>query len=170
MTAGALPAPLPQSGAVIRQSIQIADDHPLARHKTLNYWRMRIAYDAALAARSDEVLCMTPAGLLCEGTRSNLFFVFGRRLVTPSADGPLLPGIMRRLVIEHAGRVGLQTVEAPLPLEEVATADEAFLTSSVRGVAPIAALMNYEFAVPGPITSRLWEAILPWLESGGTTP
>lgn len=168
-TAGPLPPPLPKSGAVIKRSIEVAVDDPLARHKTLNYWRKRIAYESALADGSDEALCMTPAGLVCEGTRSNLFVVFGERVWTPSADGPLLPGIMRRLVLEQAARLGLETVEAALPIARLTTADEAFLTSSVRGVAPIAVLMQAQFAAPGPVTSRLWGAILPWLESGGTT-
>jgi branched-chain amino acid aminotransferase len=170
MTAGPLPLPLPRSGAVIKRSIQVAIDDPLARHKTLNYWRKRIAYEAALADGSHEVLCVTSSGLVCEGTRSNVFVVVGRRLWTPGADGPLLPGNMRRLVLEHAARVGLETVEAPLRLTQLATADEAFLTSSVRGVVPISLLLNHRLAAPGPVTSRLWGAILPWLESGGTTP
>ncbi len=170
MTARPLPAPLARSGAVITRSIQVAIDDPLARHKTLNYWRKRIAYETALADGSDEVLCMTPSGLVCEGTRSNLFVVAGGRLWTPSALGPLLPGIMRGLVLEQAVRLGIETVEAPLPFTQLATADEAFLTSSVRGVAPIAVLMNHQLAAPGPVTSRIWGSILPWLESGGTTP
>ncbi|MGO9463026.1 MAG: aminotransferase class IV [Isosphaeraceae bacterium] len=170
MTMGRLPAPLAGSGAVITRSIQVAIDDPLARHKTLNYWRKRFAYETALADGSDEVLCMTPSGLVCEGTRSNLFVVAAGRLWTPSALGPLLPGIMRGLVLEQAVRLGIETVEAPLPFEQLAMADEAFLTNSVRGVAPIGALMDHQFAAPGPVTSRLWEAILPWLESGGTTP
>ncbi len=170
MTAGPLPPPLPKSGAMIKRSIQVAVDDPLAHHKTLNHWRKRIAYESALAEGSDEVLSVTPSGLVCEGTRSNVFAVFGRRLWTPSTLGPLLPGIMRRVVLEHAVRLGLEIVEAPLWLERLGGADEAFLTSSVRGVAPIAVLMNHEFAAPGPITSQIWGAILPWLESGGTTP
>ena len=52
----------------------------------------------------------------------------------------------------------------------VVTAGEAFLTSSVRGMLPIARLMNAELPAPGPVTRRLWNDILPWLESGGTTP
>jgi branched-subunit amino acid aminotransferase/4-amino-4-deoxychorismate lyase len=170
MTAGPLPPPLPRSGAAITQSIQVAIDDPLARHKTLNYWRKRIAYEKALADGSDEILCTTPSGLVCEGTRSNLFVVVAGRLWTPSADGPLLPGIMRRLVLEQAVRLGIETVEAPLPLAQLATADEAFLTNSGRGVVPIALLMNHQLAAPGLVTSRLWGAILPWLESGGTSP
>ncbi len=170
MTLGPLPATLPLSGAVITRSIQVATDDPLARHKTLNYWRKRIAYETALAGGSNEVLCMTPSGLVCEGTRSNLFIVVGQRLWTPSAQGPLLPGIMRRLVLEQAACLGIETVEAPLPFAQLATADEAFLTSSVRGLAPIAMLMDHQLAVPGSVTSRLWGAILPWLESGGQAP
>ncbi len=170
MTAGPLPSPIPDSGAVIKRSIHVTIDDPLARHKTLNYWGKRIAYEAAVAERTHEVLCVTSSGLLCEGTRSNLFVVAGGRLWTPSTDGPLLPGIMRRVVLEQAVRMGLENVEATLPLAQVATADEAFLTSSVRGVAPIAQLMNRQLVAPGPVTTELWTAILPWLESGGTMP
>jgi len=155
---------------VIQRSIQVAIDDPLARHKTLNHWRKRIAYETALADGSHEVLCITPTEMVCEGSRSNLFLVVGQQLWTPSADGPLLPGIMRRVVLEQAAHLGLETVEAPLPLANVATADEAFLTNSVRGVAPISMLINHRFPAPGPITSRLWGAILAWLESGGTKP
>lgn len=170
MSAGPLPSPLPGSGAVIKQTLEVSAQDPLARHKTLNYWRKRIAYDRALADGSDEALCITPSGLLCEGTRSNLFLVFGRRIRTPGTDGPLLPGIMRRLVLEVAARLGLETAEAPLALQDIATADEAFLTSSVRGVAPVGVLIKSQFSAPGPITRQIWEAILAWLESGGTTP
>jgi branched-chain amino acid aminotransferase len=170
MTAGPLPPPFRGSGAVIKHSIQVAVDDPLARHKTLNYWRKRIAYEAALSDGCDEVLSVTPSGLVCEGTRSNLFVVIDRRLWTPGALGPLLPGIMRQVVLEQAACLELETVEAPLPLEQALTADEAFLTSSVRGMAPIAVLMNHRLAAPGPVTSRLWGVILAWLESGETTP
>jgi branched-chain amino acid aminotransferase len=170
MTAGPLPQPLRKSGAVIKRAIQVAVDDPLARHKTLNYWRKRIAYETAAADGCDEVLCVTPSGLVCEGTRSNLFVVVEGRLSTPGTDGPLLPGVMRQLVLEQAARLGLETLEAPLPLAELAAADEAFLTSSVRGVAPISVFMNHSLAAPGPVTRRLWGAILPWLESAGTMP
>jgi branched-chain amino acid aminotransferase len=168
MTVAPLPPALPESGAVITRSIEVLAGDPLARHKTLNYWRKRIAYETAKAHGSDEVLCVTPSEILCECTRSNLFLVIGRHLFTPSADGPLLPGIMRQVVLERAKRLGLKAVEAALPLELAPKADEAFLTSSVRGVAPIAVLLHHRLTAPGPVTSRLQAAILPWLESGGT--
>jgi branched-chain amino acid aminotransferase len=170
MTVAALPLPVPQPGAVVTQFIEVAPDDPLARHKTLNYWRKRIAHAQAMEVGSDEVLCISPNRLILEATRSNIFLVEGRRLCTPGVDGSLLPGVMRRLVLDRAARFGLEVEEGPLPLERVDSAGEAFLTSSVRGMLPIAWLMNSELPAPGPVTRQLWNDILPWLESGGTTP
>ena len=75
--------------------MQVAADDPLARHKTLNYWRKRIAQAQAKQAGSDDVLGLTADGLICETCRANVFLVEGRRLITPGLDGPLLPGVMR---------------------------------------------------------------------------
>jgi branched-subunit amino acid aminotransferase/4-amino-4-deoxychorismate lyase len=169
MTAGPLPPPLPTPGVRIARSILVDPDDALARHKTLNYWRMRMAHSRALEAGADEVLCVTPDGLVREATRSNVFLVEGSRLTTPSTDGPLLPGIMRRIVLDHAPKLGLEVVEGPARVDSLATADEAFLTNSVRGMLPISRLFDRVLPAPGPVTRRLWGAIRPWLESGGTT-
>jgi branched-subunit amino acid aminotransferase/4-amino-4-deoxychorismate lyase len=170
MTAGILVPPSPNRAAVIKQTIQIAPDDPLARHKTLNYWRKRIARTKAFQEGADEVLCVTPDGLVCEGTGTNIFLVNGRRLITPSTDGPLLPGIMRQVVLDHARHVGLEVVEGRVPIAQFADADEAFLTNSVQGMLPIARLLDRDLPAPGSLTRELWNDILPWLESGGSSP
>lgn len=120
MTVAPLPSPLRESGAVVTQVVEVATDDPLARHKTLNYWRRRIAYADALEAGSDEVLCITPEGLICEASRSNVFFVEDGRLITPALDGPVLPGVMRRLVLDWAIELGLEIEEGPVPPERAA--------------------------------------------------
>jgi branched-chain amino acid aminotransferase len=165
MSVGALPALIRKTGAIITESIEVPADDPLARHKTLNYWRKAIAHTRALDAGADEVLCLTHDRLICEASRSNIFFVQDGRLHTPAADGPLLPGIMRQVVLERARTLGIEAVEKSLPMECVASAHEAFLTNSVRGIVPVGRLMDVEFAVPGPVTDRLWNDIVRWLES-----
>jgi branched-subunit amino acid aminotransferase/4-amino-4-deoxychorismate lyase len=167
MTAGPLPPPHPTPGVIISGSFEVSADDLLARHKTLNYWRRRIAHADAVAAGSDEVLCVTHDGLLCEASRSNLFLVEDGRLYTPSLGGPLLPGIMRRLVVEKAGQAGLEVEEASLPVERIKRADEAFLTNSVRGIVPIAELTGAKLEAPGRMTRQLWNHVLRWLEMGG---
>jgi branched-subunit amino acid aminotransferase/4-amino-4-deoxychorismate lyase len=168
MTAAPLPALSDERGAVITQRLEVDLNDPLARHKSLNYWHKRIAHARAMEEGSDEVLCVAD-GMIWEATRSNIFVVEGRRLLTPGLDGPLLPGVMRRLVVEQAASLGLEINEGALPLKRVRSVDEAFLTNSVRGVWPIVRLMNRELPAPGPVTRHLWHEVLPWLESGGKT-
>jgi branched-subunit amino acid aminotransferase/4-amino-4-deoxychorismate lyase len=167
MTAGPLPPPIREPGAVITHCIQVTADDPLSRHKTLNYWRKRIAHAQAIEDGTDEVICLTPDRLVCEASRANVFLVDGHRLITPGIDGPLLPGIMRRVVLEQAARMGLEVEEGPLPAERLFSADAAFLTSSLRGILPIARLMEHELPAPGPVTGQLRHQILVWLEAGG---
>src|SRR5262249_37751367 len=112
----------------------------------------------------------TPENLICEASRSNVFLVRSRRLLTPGTGGPLLPGIMRRVVLDRAARLGLEVGEGPVPSAEIAKADEAFLTNSVRGMLPVARLLDAELPAPGPVTSQLWNDIVSWLESGVTAP
>jgi branched-chain amino acid aminotransferase len=167
MIAGPLPPPVQEPGAVITDCIQVTADDRLSRHKTLNYWRKRIAHAHAVDGGADDVICVTPGRLICETSRANVFLIDGRRLITPGVDGPLLPGIMRRVVLELASRIGLEVEQGHLPVERLFSADEAFLTSSLRGILPIARFMEHELTAPGPMTRLLRDEVLVWLESGG---
>ncbi|MEV5751675.1 aminotransferase class IV [Actinoallomurus sp. NPDC052308] len=93
------------------------------------------------------------AGNLCEGTGSNVFIVRDGRLTTPPLSSGCLAGITRALVLEWAGGE-----EEDLPLEEFATADEAFLTSTTRDIQPIRAVDGKVFpTAPGPVTRKAIE-------------
>ena len=164
-----LPPPHPKPGVMVSGSFEVAADDLLARHKTLNYWRRRIAHADATATGADEVLCVTYDGMICEAARSSIFLVEGGRLCTPSLDGPLLPGVMRQVVLEKASEAGLEVEEVSLPVERIRSADEAFLTNSLRGIVPVAQLIGVELQAPGRLTRQLWDCVLPWLERGGYT-
>jgi branched-subunit amino acid aminotransferase/4-amino-4-deoxychorismate lyase len=170
MTAGPLPPRTVGDGVRIIRSILADPEDPLLRHKTLNYWRRRIEQARAAEVHTEEVLCVTPDGRICEGTRSNIFLVRDGNLITPGTDGPILAGILRRVVIEQARRCGIEIVEGRVSLDAIDSADEAFLTNSVRGMLPVVRLLHAELPAPGPLTRRLWATILTWLESGGVTP
>ncbi|MCJ7439729.1 MAG: 4-amino-4-deoxychorismate lyase, partial [Acidimicrobiia bacterium] len=60
------------------------------------------------------------------------------------------------LVIELCGELGIPADEPALPAEAVATADEAFLTSSTREVQAISGVDGVTLpAAPGPVSRRL---------------
>ncbi len=167
MTAGPLPPPIREpvrSSPVASKSRRMIRSHD-TRRSTIggSGSPTRQAFEDG----ADEVICLTPERLICEASRANVFLVEGRRLSTPGLDGPLLPGIMRRVVLERATQIGLEIEEGSLPVGRLFSADEAFLTSSLRGILPIARLMEHELPAPGPLTRQLREGVLVWLESGG---
>lgn len=154
-------------GAVIHGIVAIQTGNVLDQHKTLNYWRRRLAYQEAQATGADEVLFATEDGSIWEGSRTNLFLFEANRLVTPCLDGPVLPGIMRGVVIEQASSLGMSVCEERLTLDRVEAADEVFLTNSGRGMIPVARLFGRRLTAPGLSTRSLWDRVRAWLESGG---
>ena len=91
----------------------------------------------ALRRRAFEGLYVTPEGLVTEGTTSNVFAVERDTLLTPPADGSILCGVTRDLVLRIAERAGLRTREAPLSIARLRRADEVFVTASTIEVLPV---------------------------------
>ena len=184
MRSAALPAPFPAAGAVLfpnashEKPLRISREDLLARHKTLNYWRYRLAYQKARAAGADEAALIGSSGLYIEGSRTNLFLVAGGRLTTPGLEAPVLPGILRAVVLERAAALGIEISQNGMgissfdlrPASRLVVGEgplEMFLTNSVRGIVPVRRFLGVDLPAPGPLTRRLWDDILPWLEAGG---
>lgn len=121
----------------------------LAGVKTISYGENVVALAYARERGAGEALFGNLAGNLCEGTGTNVFVAVGGRLLTPPLSAGCLAGVTRQLVIELVG-----AEEADLPLTALASADEAFLTSSTRDVQPIASVDGAALgSVPGPFTA-----------------
>lgn len=85
---------------------------------------------------------MVRGGLVTEGTASNIFVVHSGIISTPPKSDCLLPGITRDLVIELARANGFTVKERDIKQGELETADEIWLTSSTREIAPVVKLDN----------------------------
>ncbi len=167
MRSFALP-PAPAAGIILGPAGPARVDM-LAGHKTLNYWTNRILYENARSSGFDECLSISPDGSLWEGSRSNLFVVMEDQILTPPCTGKVLPGIMRSLILERGARLGLDVRETPLNLlDRLLRPEEVFLSNSVRGILPVRQWGEARYPAPGPVSRRLWDDILAWLESGGT--
>jgi branched-chain amino acid aminotransferase len=105
--------------------------------KTLAYTDSVAAMIEARNAGADEVLFLDTEGHCSEASASNLFAVINGRLTTPPTSCAALPGITRAAVIELAGQMGGPVDERSFDLRELEGATEAFLTSSLRGIAPM---------------------------------
>ncbi len=92
-------------------------------------------------------------GLATEGTASNFFLVKEGLILTPPKSTHLLPGITRDLVLELAREAGLPCREREIPVEELADADELWVTSSTKEVMPVTRLDGRPVGkgAPGPM-------------------
>jgi branched-chain amino acid aminotransferase len=110
---------------------------PSSRLKTLSYADAVAAAREAAASGADDALMLNTSGKAASSTIANLFLLKGQELVTPDLFQGILPGIMRRAVLDLAPELGLTPVERAVRPEELTTADAVFLTNSLRLIRPV---------------------------------
>lgn len=128
--------------------------------KTLAYGDSIVGWIQAHKAGTDEALFLDTEGHCSEATASNLFIWTNGVLLTPPLSCAALPGITRSTVLDLARDLAIETLERPFGHTELIGADEAFLTSSLRGIAPLVAVDDVAIGigVPGPLTHRIADA------------
>ena len=154
--------PAPEPPASVRAGIASGrlNEHAMtAGLKLLGYLNFIVALREARSAGYDDALLLDTAGHLAEGAASNLFVVAGGVLRTPPLDCGVLPGITRAAVLEIGTRLDRPVSEESLEPAILDTAEEAFMTSTLREVVPLVALDGRAVGkgVPGPITRRIQE-------------
>jgi branched-chain amino acid aminotransferase len=130
----------------------------LADIKTTNYLTPIWNLPKMRAMGADDVLYFNDESVL-ESSRSNVFIVKGGKLITPKND--ILYGISRKHILERASRE-LEVEERRIGLAEFFTADEVFLSSSTKRVAPVVGVDDCVFSggVVGKVTGRISELML----------
>jgi branched-chain amino acid aminotransferase len=142
---------------------RIPNDALPAAAKTHNYLngvlaRLELQETSGDTPPADEALLRDTEGYVAEGATSNLFFVTDGTLHTPTV-GELLPGITREVVLELADGESFPVERGQYTVDEVKTANEAFLTNSTWELRPVASIDETPIGA-GPITtllSRLYE-------------
>jgi len=131
-----------------------APGHVPAEVKSSNYLPSVLALRAAKRRGGYEALLCDLSGYVCEGASSNLFVLRDGTLHTPPLSLHILPGVTRAAVLGLCAQEGLHVVESPFRVDFVHAADEAFLTSSLRGVMPVTRLDDQSIGSgqPGPVT------------------
>jgi branched-chain amino acid aminotransferase len=133
---------------------RVADRAIPAKAKTHNYLNGILARLELRATGADEALMLDAEGHLAEGATSNLFFVDGQALKTPSLDGPVLPGVTRSVVVDLARSEEIPVEEGTYTLDDVRNADEVFLTNTTWEIRPVETVDGIDNE-GGPVTTLL---------------
>jgi 4-amino-4-deoxychorismate lyase len=133
----------------------------LAGVKTISYALNMAAQRAARARGADDAVLVGLGGELLEAPTANLWWRVGHTLHTPALELGILAGITRAAVAELAPGLGLKVLDGVFTAEDLAAADEAFLSSSTREIMPVVEVDGTPIATarPGPTAAALQAAL-----------
>ena len=97
-----------------------------------------LAFEEARARGFAEAVMLNERGEMVGATTSNLFWVEGDELFTPSLATGCVAGVTRNLVCRIVRRMRIHLVEGSFPVQRLLDANEVFLTSTSREIAPVA--------------------------------
>jgi branched-chain amino acid aminotransferase len=131
--------------------------------KTANYIAAVRALKEAKRRGAADALFVNEREHVLEATRSNFFIFRGDTLITPHRG--ILLGITRNVVLELA-RSKFTIEERPILLEELALADEAFITSSSKEITPVVQIDDLMIAdgKPGQRTYQLEQLFIDMVD------
>jgi branched-chain amino acid aminotransferase len=128
--------------------------------KSLSYAANMLAGRLSRERGFDEALLVTPHGRVLEAPTSSLFWVSGSETLTPPLEDHILASITRRLVIELTN-----ARERPCTLEDLHSADEVFLASTLREVQPVGAVEDHQLPEATPVCTQLAQALRERIEA-----
>jgi 4-amino-4-deoxychorismate lyase len=135
----------------------------LAGHKHLNRLEQVLLRRELAELGSDEALVCDIDGYVVEGVFNNVFFVRTGVLCTPRIDASGVLGVMRAVLLEQAGEIGIAVQQGQYLPDDFLCADEVFFCNSVNGIWPVCRLDEQHWQ-PGPITRQLQDL---WQKSLG---
>ncbi|MDO5409726.1 MAG: aminotransferase class IV [Lachnospiraceae bacterium] len=105
---------------------------PFTSIKSLNYGDNILEKRRAHREGFDEPVFLNRKGFLTEGATTNLFGVLDGELITPHASCGLLPGTVRRYVLEH-----FFVREVEMTPQMLFDCTEVFVTNALLGIMPV---------------------------------
>ena len=147
---------LPSLGEVVTlASVTYSPTVILTGVKSLSYAANMQATRLAKAEGAEEAVLVRPDGVVLEPPTSTVFWVSsGGQLRTPSLEAGILASITRARIVD-----ALEVEQGEFPIDDLRSAQEAFLASTVREVQPVSAVDGTELPnCPGDRTTEAREA------------
>ena len=148
--------PWSEPAGVVTYPFPLNERSLLANVKSTSYALSLSAHKYATARNADDAILFGFKGQLAEASTANIFLLMGNKLLTPNLDSGALPGITRELILEW----GLAQ-EAELNFDDLAKAEGALLSSSLRHLQPINRINARSFKV----NKRIEEIMAAYLQT-----
>jgi len=101
-----------------------------------------------------EALLISKEGCVTEGSRSNIFFIEGEKIITPPIS-EVLPGVTRSKIIGVAKENGIVVDERPILFTELNDFDAVFISGTSIKILPVNKIDELSFAPTNPVVTKV---------------
>ena len=116
---------------------RIDQDSDFRQIKTLSYVIQALGLRQAKAHGCHDALLLNQRDQVAEVTSANIFWVRNGRIYTPPLSAGCLDGVTRRIVIREARKAEFEVREANTTVAKLLSADEVFISSSLKLVVAV---------------------------------
>ncbi|MEX0889958.1 MAG: aminotransferase class IV [Balneolaceae bacterium] len=129
---------------------------------TLHYLQ---AFREAVKQNRDDALMKTVNGKIAETSVANVFWKEGYTVYTPSPSCDILPGQMRRILLEQIPEwTGCRVEEGEFGPEHLEKAEHLWVCNSLKQVQPVASLDGREYSVESPFYAQLTDVLSCYIQ------
>ena len=106
----------------------------LSNLKSNNYLLYAMGAVHAKKNQYNDCLILNTSNRVCDSTIANVFYVKDGKIFTPPLSEGCVAGVMRNYLLVRLPEQGYEVIEKETFLEELADADEIFLTNAISGL------------------------------------
>ena len=129
-----------------------------ANLKSNNYLPYTMAALHAKKQQWNDAFVLNTAGNICDATIANVFIVKKQVAYTCPLQQGCVAGVMRRLLLQNMPAGGFSCQEKIITTEDLLTADEVFLTNTIKGIRWVAHCG--EVAYTNRLTTTIFDQLL----------
>jgi len=136
------------------KTILIYEERDNPNAKILNEARRKIVNKILNEVNCDEAIFITENKIVLEGSRSNLFFVKGEKIIT-SPDERVLLGTTRQKILEICENNNISVLKREIILDELNFFDAAFVTGTSIDIMPLNKIDSIRFNTSNKVVKKL---------------
>ncbi len=136
-----------------------SESSDLGHVKATNYLQSVMAKNEAESRGADEALFVDAEGAVLEFTTANVFYNLDGIWATPPLSRGILPGIIRKKLLEGFAQAKIEVIERDLFVKELPQVREMLMCSSVRGWVPLRRVDEFELEIHGALEKKAIEIL-----------
>ena len=99
-------------------------------------------------------------GFITEGSVSNVFCVKDKKVITPSLQNNILPGVTRSVIIDIVKKLKIPISESRMSVEDLKIADEIWITNTTKGILLVSEIDQNKVICAGEVFKKVQEKFI----------